>query len=140
MEHRRWDGGCDRRCRRQVLAAVAAAGLLAGAGSAEPVSRALPERVAVDARYQSPHHTILRGHAKDWDGIADLLEDLGRNPYTPEPVLRQITCSERGYELTILIPKAEPAPDAPWPEEKLPFFATPPVTQALFRLLLPPFT
>jgi hypothetical protein len=123
-----------------VLAAVAAAGLLAGAGSAEPASQSLPERVAVDARYQSPHHTILRGHADDWDGIADLLEDLGRNPQAPEPVLRQITCSERGYEFTILVPKEVPAPAAPRPEEQVPFFAAHPVAWSLFRLLVPPFT
>lgn len=145
------EGACAR-LRRRVLAAVAAAVLMAGAGSAKPVSRAIPEQisraiprqVAVDGLYETPYGTILRGHAEDFDGVADLLENLDRIPGFEEPVLRHATRSERGYEYTLVVPKPVPAPDeaslwrgdSGWRE---PFFVTLPVAMSLDRLLFPPF-
>ncbi|HSS47885.1 MAG TPA: PilN domain-containing protein, partial [Thermoanaerobaculia bacterium] len=135
----------------QLLAAVAAAGLMAGAGRAEPVSRVIPEevsraipkRVAVDTVYETPHGTILRGHAEVFDGVADLLENLGRNPEVEEPVLRQVTRSERGYEYTVVVPRSKaPDEDALWRGDsgpRQPFFVALPVAMALDRLLFPPF-
>lgn len=118
---------------RWPWAIAVAAGLLAGPGSAG-------ERIAVDARYQAPHCTILRGHAGDLDGIADLLEDLEGNPEAEEPVLREIVPSERGYEVTVVLPRPAPAPEAAPPPEQRPIFAALPITKGLSWLLDPPFT
>lgn len=115
-----------------------AAGLLCGPGAA-----AAPEPIAIDARIEGPSCTILRGHAGDLDGIADLLEGLERKAEAEEPVLREILRSERGYEYTVVLPKPAPAPPAQGaaqPPQQPPFFAAPPVARALDRLLVPYFT
>lgn len=149
----RWEGARVSRLRRRVTATVVTVGLMAGAGSAEQssraipehISRAVPERVAIDALYQTSHCTILHGHAEDFGGIADLLDNLWRSPVTEEPVLREITRSERGYEYSLEIPKAEPRPQGgplrrTEPSKPEPFFASRPVARVLGRLLVPPFT
>ena len=118
--------------RRPWVVAVAA-GLLAGPGIAG-------ERIAVDARSEAPCCTILRGHAGDLDGIADLLEDLGRNPKAEEPVLREILRSERGYEYTVVLPRSAPEPQAAPTPGQPPIFADHALAVRLARLLVPPFT
>jgi hypothetical protein len=65
---------------------------------------AKPLPTVIDARYQAPYGTILRGHAGDSGGIAKLLEDLGRPPGTEEPILREMSRSGRGYEFIIVVP------------------------------------
>ena len=114
-------------------AIAAAVGLWAGPGIAG-------QRAVVDARYQGTQCTVLRGHAEDLDAIADLLEDLGRNPEVEEPVLREIIRSERGYEYAVVLPEPAPAPRAALPEERLPFLKAVPLNGILLRLIYSPVT
>ena len=110
----------------------------------ERISRSIPERVALDKRYLTPRHTILRGHAEDLDGVADLLENLERIA-VKEPLLHRATRSERGYEYTIVVRVSAPARQGASvsrdePGERRPFFAAHPIPNGLSRLLYPPFT
>jgi|GEM_PF-5377134 len=98
-EHRR-EAARVRRLRR-ILAVAAAVCLVAGIAGG---SDAKPLAAVIDARYPAPFGTILRGHAGDAGGIAELLEDLGRPPATEEPILREMSRSGRGYEFIIVVP------------------------------------
>jgi len=97
------------------------------------------ESAGAEEWYETPYCTIVRGHTANLDDVADLLEDLEWASEGEEPVVREIIGSERGYEYTVVAPKAEPAPAIP-PEKGLPFFAARPVARVLGRLLVPPDT
>jgi hypothetical protein len=93
-------------------AVAAAFGLLAGPGVAIPVSSAVPQQAMVDVRARIPQATVLRGHADDFDDVADLLEELGCDPESEEPELREVIRSDRGYEYAIVIPDVAAAREA----------------------------
>lgn len=110
---------------------------------AERLPGALPPGVAVDRVALTPYHAVLSGRAADLDGVAALLETLGRSPGIEEPELRRTAAGERGVEFTVVLsPRRQlrgasgepPAPPEPPP------YAAPAVARSLFRLLLPPFT
>ncbi|MCP3961731.1 MAG: PilN domain-containing protein [bacterium] len=112
---------------------------------AEQISGFLPEQVALDRVDLTPHHVVLRGHARDLDGVADLLERLGQMRDVEEPVLRRALRSERGYEYTVVVPALPPAITSASIKsdgvaEPPPPFAASEVAAFLFRQLNPPFT
>jgi hypothetical protein len=108
------------------------------------IERSIPQRVALDSLSPTRHHTVLRGHAEGFDQVADLLANLDRIPQTEEPLLRRAERSARGYEYTVVIPRAgesldvAPSEDPPR-QDGPPAYASYPVADFLYRLLGPPF-
>ncbi len=138
-------------CRRPEAPAIESGRASQAVGSREPreiaeqISGFLPEQVALDRVDLTPHHVVLRGHARDLDGVADLLERLGQMRDVEEPVLRRALRSERGYEYTVVVPALPPAITSASIKsdgvaEPPPPFAASEVAAFLFRQLNPPFT